>query len=148
MPTSGVLFWRPSKDLIVINPKKERKMNDNLITDRQRVFAWAEKYFSDEEHLDIMIPLKDVLDVYRKESGRREMTMVSFWHHLEAFAIACPYIAELNPAPLCNVKPTPGRQNGRILRRLHDRDGCATGSVVDHIYMRSKPVLSDEEEGD
>ena len=138
------------QDLIATNPKKEKKMKDSY--DRPIAFSdWASEYFSqasEARHLDIMIPLKDVLDVYRKESGRREMTMVSFRHHLEAFAIACPYIAELNPAPLCNVKPTPGRQNGRILRRLHDRDGCATGPVVDHIYMRSMPVLSDSEESD
>lgn len=135
---------------IATNPKKKKKMKDSNV--RSIVFNnWASEYFSqtsEARHLDIMIPLKDVLAVYRKESGRREMTMVSFWHHLEAFAIACPYIAELNPAPLCNVKPTPGRQNGRILRRLHDRDGCATGPVVDHIYMRSMPVLSDSEESD
>lgn len=31
MPTSGVLFGRPSKDLIVINPKKKKKMKDSNV---------------------------------------------------------------------------------------------------------------------
>ena len=125
-------------------------MKDN--SDRFAAFyGWAEGYFSPasvERRLDIMIPLKDALADYRKASGHRETTMVAFWHRLEAFAVACPYISELNPSVLCTVKPTPGRHNGRILRRLHNRDGSATGPFVDHIYMRSKPVLSASAESD
>ena len=112
---------------------------------------WATEYFSPasgERRLDIMIPLKDALADYRRASGRRETTSNTFRQRLEKWAEECPYIYELNPCVLCVVKPTPGRHNGRILRRLHNRDGSATGPFVDHIYMRSKPVLSSSAESD
>lgn len=116
-------------------------MNDYLITDRQRVFAWAEKYFSDEEHLDVYIPLRDLADKFRAETGCEKITTNGFRRRLTEFVESCPYIYAINPYELCTVKPDKGKQNGRILRRPLDKDNHPTYyTAVDHIYMQSRKM--------
>ena len=57
------------------------------------------------------------------------MTSQKFLKKLEAFALLCPWVEELNPAEVRN-------NSGRIIRR---EEGAAPGSSpVEMIYMKKK----------
>ena len=104
---------------------------------------WANQYFSPlGNHLDTFIVRQEALDDFRRYSGLKDMTTNGFTKKLAAFVKYCEYTIELNPIDYCTVKPDPGRNNGRILRRLKDSAGIPGGSPVDHIYIRTdKQVL-------
>ena len=104
---------------------------------------WANIYFSPlSDHLDKFIVRQDALDDFRKYSGLKDMTTNGFTRKLQAFVKYCNYTAELNPVDYCTVKPEPGRNNGRILKRIKNPLGVPIGAPVDHIYVRTiKEVL-------
>lgn len=107
------------------------------------ISSWADGYFSPSSggnHVDVLLPLKEVADSFRIETGCNWMTTNGFRRCLAKFAESCPYIDVMNPYDLCTVKPDEGGQNGRILRRLRDDNGHPTGAPVDYIYMKSRKV--------
>ena len=104
---------------------------------------WAYTYFSPlSDHLDKFIERNVALEDFKKYSGLKDMTTNGFTRKLQAFVKYCNYTSELNPIDYCTVKPDPGRNNGRILKRPKNSMGVPTGSPVDHIFIRTnKDVL-------
>lgn len=131
---SGAKLLPPMENIML--RKRKQDMSGNFE-------QWANQYFSPlSDHLDRFIVRNDALDDFRKYSGLKDMTTNGFTKKLQAFVKYCEYTIELNPIDYCTVKPDPGRNNGRILRRLKDGFGNPTGSPVDHIYIRTdKQIL-------
>ncbi len=131
---SGAKILPPMENIML--RKRKQDMSGNFE-------QWAGIYFSPlGEHLDTFIVRQEALDDFRRYSGLKDMTTNGFTKKLQAFVKYCKYTAELNPVDYCTVKPEPGRNNGRILKRLKDPAGIPTGSPVDHIYVRTiKEIL-------
>ena len=131
---SGAKILPPMENIML--RKRKQDMSGNFE-------QWANQYFSPiGNHLDTFIVRNDALDDFRRYSGLKDMTTNGFTKKLQAFVKYCEYTVELNPIDYCTVKPEPGRNNGRILRRLKDNFGNPTGSPVDHIYIRTdKQIL-------
>lgn len=132
---SGAKILPPMENIML--RKRKQDMSGNFE-------QWANIYFSPlGNHLDTFIVRQEALDDFRKFSGLKDMTTNGFTRKLQAFVKYCNYTAELNPVDYCTVKPEPGRNNGRILKRPKDSMGQPVGdSPVDHIYVRTnKEVL-------
>jgi hypothetical protein len=131
---TGAKLMPPMENIML--RKRKQDMSGNFE-------QWANIYFSPlSTHLDTFIVRQDALDDFRKYSGLKDMTTNGFTKKLQAFVKYCEYTLELNPIDYCTVKPEPGRNNGRILKRLKDGFGNPTGGPVDHIYVRTdKKVL-------
>ena len=123
----------PPMDNIMLR-KRKQEMSGNFE-------AWAEAYFSPiSEHLDRLIVRTDVVEDFRRYSGLKDITTAGFTKKLRAFVKYCPYTVALNPEDLCTVKPGPGRDNGRILKRVPVPGSSAT-ALVDHIYIQTDPKV-------
>ena len=104
---------------------------------------WAQVYFHpDSGRLDTFVPRTKAFEDFKAHGGKVQgMTSQKFLKKLEAFALLCPWVEELNPAEVRN-------NSGRIIRR---EDGAPAGSSpVEMIYMKKKPdaVAQTPEEGD
>lgn len=131
---SGAKILPPMENIML--RKRKQDMSGNFE-------QWANIYFSPlGGNLDTFIVRQDALDDFRKYSGLKDMTTNGFTRKLQAFVKYCNYTAELNPLDYCTVKPEPGRNNGRILKRPKNSMGLPVGAPVDHIYIRTiKEVL-------
>ena len=131
---SGAKLLPPMENIML--RKRKQDMSGNFE-------QWANIYFSPlSDHLDKFIVRQEALDDFKRYSGLKDMTTNGFTRKLLAFVKYCDYTAELNPVDYCTVKPDPGKNNGRILRRQKDASGLPYGSPVDHIYIRTdKSVL-------
>ena len=111
--------------------------------------SWSFLYFHEgSNHLDVEIPLHEALDDYCQFSGIY-ITSITFMRKLRDFVESCSWIVEINPHELCQIKPEGARRVGRILHRMHDKNGKPYGSPVDFIYMRSVySVLCEEMKDD
>lgn len=91
---------------------------------------WAYAYFSEESgRLDSFIVRATAFNDFKQSSGVGKITMQGFNRKLRAFVQLCPYIAEMNPADLCN-------SSNRIIRR--PEGALPTDSAVEMIYLRSE----------
>ena len=104
---------------------------------------WAQVYFSLESgRLDTFVPRTKAFEDFKAHGGKVQgMTSQKFLKKLEAFALLCPWVEELNPAEVRN-------SSGRIIRR---EEGAPPGtSPVEMIYMKKKPDadVQTPEEGD
>ena len=93
---------------------------------------WAQVYFHpDSGRLDTFVPRTKAFEDFKAHGGKVQgMTSQKFLKKLEAFALLCPWVEELNPAEVRN-------NSGRIIRR---EEGAAPGSSpVEMIYMKKKP---------
>lgn len=131
---SGAKILPPMENIML--RKRKQDMSGNFE-------QWANIYFSPlGDKLDTFVVRQDALDDFRRFSGLKDMTTNGFTRKLQAFVKYCNYTAELNPVDYCTVKPDPGRNNGRILKRLKNSMGVPIGNPVDHIYIRTiKEVL-------
>ena len=131
---SGAKLLPPMENIML--RKRKQDMSGNFE-------QWAYTYFSPlSGHLDKFIERSEALDDFKKFSGLKDMTTNGFTRKLQAFVKYCNYTSELNPIDYCTVKPDPGRNNGRILKRPKNSMGVPTGSPVDHIFIRTnKDVL-------
>lgn len=103
---------------------------------------WAQVYFHpDSGRLDTCVPRTKAFEDFKLHGGRVQgMTSQKFLKKLEAFALLCPWIEELNPQEMQNG-------SGRIIRR---EDGAGVGSSpVEMIYMKRKvePAREEPREG-
>ncbi len=99
---------------------------------------WANIYFSvDSGRLDTYLVRTKVFEEFKAHGGRvQNMTAQAFRRKLEAFALLCPWIEEMNPKEMRN-------QSNRIVRR---EDGAAPGtSPVEMIYMKKKQDIEQPE---
>lgn len=102
---------------------------------------WAEAFFApDSDHLDKLLCREEVVDDLKRYTGLKDITTNGFSKKLIAFVKWCPYTTTVNPADLCSKPPTPGKMNGRIMRRKKDSMGLETGNPVDHIYIKTDPA--------
>lgn len=139
----GSLFFNEAAAKLVVEGRKDA-VDYAFVHVTWRLFRlWVQAYFHplSVEHLDAYLPLGDVLVDYRRKTGDVGMTQNSLRRKIGEWAACCDYVAEVNPYDLCTTKPTPGRYNGRILRRLRDADGNPTGAPVDFIYLRTDPEV-------
>lgn len=95
---------------------------------------WAYSYFSPESgRLNTFIVREDAFADFRSSTGVNKITTRSLTKKLQAFALLCPWIEELNPVAYQNG-------SGRILRRV---PGTAQSeSPKDMIYMKAVKYLS------
>ena len=90
---------------------------------------WAESYFSpDGDHLDTFVPRAKAFEDFKAHGGRVQgMTPQTFMRKLQAFALLCPWVEELNPKELRN-------STGRIIRR--EESAAPGSSPVEMIYVK------------
>ena len=85
---------------------------------------WADSYFAEgSANLNKLLVRREVFETYRNYANVKGLTMQSFTKKLRAYCNLCPYIAELNPADMCNAQ-------NRISKRIE-------GVVEDMIYIKT-----------
>lgn len=121
-----------------------------LIDAARDLEKWADSYFSPSSgHLNKFIPVEEAKSDFEENYGHKGIFSSNlFMRRLDLYARRHEYIDIMNPPEFCSVISEKPLGLNRILRRLRSEDGKPDGPVVDHIYMRSMPVLSEEEEGD
>ena len=103
---------------------------DNIITRKYRQDLgnnfedWADSYFAEgSANLNKLLVRREVFETYRKYANVSSLTMQTFTKKLRAYCNLCPYIAELNPADMCNAQ-------NRISKRIE-------GVMEDMIYIKT-----------
>ena len=103
---------------------------DNIITRKYRQDLgnnfedWADSFFAEgSANLNKLLIRREVFETYRKYANVSSLTMQTFTKKLRAYCNLSPYIAELNPADMCNAQ-------NRISKRIE-------GVMEDMIYIKT-----------
>ena len=103
---------------------------DNIITRKYRQDLgnnfedWADSFFAEgSANLNKLLVRREVFETYRKYANVSSLTMQTFTKKLRAYCNLSPYIAELNPADMCNAQ-------NRISKRIE-------GVMEDMIYIKT-----------